>query len=109
MAKGRKTGGRRKGVPNKTTLEREKAIAATGETPKDYMLRVMRDESVDAARRDAMARAVAPFCHPHLQSVAHTGEGGGPIVVERIERVIIDSPANRDRAGVPALVGAGEI
>jgi hypothetical protein len=40
------------------------------------MLRVMRDETVDHARRDAMARAVAPYCHPQLASVATTNETG---------------------------------
>ena len=42
----------------------------------DYMLRVMRDEKADDARRDAMAKAVAPYCHPHLASVATTNENG---------------------------------
>ena len=40
------------------------------------MLRVMRDETVDHARRDAMAKAVAPYCHPQLASVATTNETG---------------------------------
>jgi Protein of unknown function (DUF3235) len=43
---------------------------------RDYMLRVMRDETVDHARRDAMAKAVAPYCHPQLASVATTNETG---------------------------------
>jgi hypothetical protein len=66
----------RKGTPNKLTAEVQAAIAETGETPRDYMLRVMRDETVDHARRDAMARAVAPYCHPQLASVATTNETG---------------------------------
>jgi len=40
------------------------------------MLRVMRDETVDHARRDAMAKAVAPYCHPQLALVATTNETG---------------------------------
>lgn len=79
MAAGKKTGGRTKGTPNKLTVQLQAEIAASGETPKDYMLRVMRDPTVDHARRDAMAKAVAPFCHPHLQAVQHTGKDGGPI------------------------------
>jgi len=66
----------RKGTPNKLTAEVQAAIAETGETPRDYMLRVMRDETVDHARRDAMAKAVAPYCHPQLASVATTNETG---------------------------------
>jgi hypothetical protein len=65
-APGERRGGRQKGTPNKLTAEVQAAIAETGETPRDYMLRVMRDETVDHARRDAMARAVAPYCHPQL-------------------------------------------
>jgi hypothetical protein len=41
--------------------------AASGEPPlDDYMLRVMRDENADPYRRDAIAKAAAPYCHPHL-------------------------------------------
>jgi hypothetical protein len=70
----RERAGRKKGVPNKLTAEVQAAIAETGETPRDYMLRVMRDETVDHARRDAMAKAVAPYCHPTLASVATKDE-----------------------------------
>lgn len=34
-----------------------------GQLPLDYMLTVMRDPEVDAARRDRMAIAAAPFIH----------------------------------------------
>src|SRR5262249_58459676 len=72
---GKRSGaGRKAGVPNKVTAEVQAAVAETGETPRDYMLRVMRDETVDHARRDAMAKAVAPYCHPHLTAVAVTDE-----------------------------------
>ncbi len=73
-APGERRGGRQKGTPNKLTAEVQAAIAETGETPRDYMLRVMRDETVDPARRDAMAKAVAPYCHPRLTAVAVTDE-----------------------------------
>ena len=57
------------------------------------MLRVMRDESEPAARRDAMAIAAAPYVHPRLAAITHEGELGVEMVV--IERRIIgpnDSP-----------------
>ena len=44
-------------------------IAATGETPLEYMLRVMRDENIEVSRRDDMAKAAAPFLHPRLASL----------------------------------------
>lgn len=37
--------------------------------PVDYMLRVMRDPSVNTKRRDAMATAAAPYLHPKLSAV----------------------------------------
>lgn len=70
--------GRKKGTPNKATVEKrladaEKllAVAVLNEEPIDYMLRVMRDPTADLGRRDQMARAAAPYRHPQLQAVAH--------------------------------------
>ena len=50
------------------------AIAASGETPLEYMLRIMRDEAAESTRRDDMAKAAAPYLHPRLSSVEHTGD-----------------------------------
>jgi hypothetical protein len=62
MRGGKRSGaGRRKGAPNKATAARQAAIAASGEAPLDYMIRVMRDESAPAERRDEMAKAPAPY------------------------------------------------
>ena len=51
MATGIKTGGRKKGTPNKSTLVRNQELAAGGELPLDYMLRVMRDQTYTHERR----------------------------------------------------------
>jgi hypothetical protein len=64
-----KSGGRKKGTPNKATLIRHQQLAASGKLPLDYMLSVMRDETADVRRRDDMAKAVAPYIHPRLQSM----------------------------------------
>jgi hypothetical protein len=71
--------GRRAGVPNKATQERQKLVAATGITPLDYMLSVMRDVKAEASRRDDMAKAAAPYVHPRLATNTHQGPKGGPI------------------------------
>ena len=42
MATGKKTGGRRRGTPNKVTAERQAAVAASGKTPLAIMLQNMR-------------------------------------------------------------------
>jgi hypothetical protein len=69
MALGRKTGGRQKGAPNRVTAEARAAAEATGITPLDYMLSVMRDAKAEPKRRDAMAMAVAPYLHPKVSPV----------------------------------------
>ena len=74
---GKKTGGRKKGSRNKRLVAEERAIAAGGELPLDYMLRIMRDPDTEPPRRDDMAKAAAKFVHPALAttdaSVQHTG------------------------------------
>src|SRR5271167_2806242 len=78
MARGRKTGGRKKGIRNRATAEARAAAEATSILPLDYMLSIMRDANADNKRRDAMAMAAAPFLHPRLNSIDHnvTGEDG---------------------------------
>ena len=74
MAHGFKTGGRKRGSLNKVTSEMKAAIAASGETPLEYMLRIMRDEAAESTRRDDMAKAVALYLQPRFSSVEHTGD-----------------------------------
>ena len=72
MAPGFKTGGRKKGSKNKKKLVAELTHDVTvqavqnGETPLEYMLRVMRDQLQDYDRRDKMAKAAAPYVHAQL-------------------------------------------
>jgi hypothetical protein len=77
MAKGKKTGGRQKGSQNKATQKRKELaeqLMDAGQTPLEYMLRVMRDEAADEKRRDSMAQAAAPYIHPKLAAVEHSGD-----------------------------------
>jgi hypothetical protein len=87
MTWGRKTGGRRKGSRNKKTSvlgvkAEAMAAGAGGEQPIDYMLRIMNDPKVEPARRDAMAKAAAPYRHPTMQAIQHRmlDSSGAPIV-----------------------------
>lgn len=80
MAKGRKTGGRQKGVPNRVTLAAARRLLGSMElTPLDFMLQVMqmgRPEELTEAEwlkiRLAAASAAAPYVHPRLSSVEQT-------------------------------------
>lgn len=71
MARGgaRPNAGRKPNSPNKATKERQERVAASGITPLDYMLRVMRDEKADKGRRDDMAKAAAPYVHPKFSAI----------------------------------------
>ena len=73
--------GRKKGVPNKATLARQAKIAASGLTPLDYLMGRVCDKDEDQDVRIDCAKAAAPYVHPRLQALQHTGEGGGPIKV----------------------------
>jgi len=61
--------GRPRGSRNKRTRALIEAVEAGGETPLQYMLRVMRDPNADTKRRDAMATAAAPYLHSKLSAV----------------------------------------
>lgn len=74
MAAGQKTGGRVAGVPNKATQARQAAIAASGLTPLDYMLKLLRDESQPGDVRLDAAKAAAPYVHPRLAAVEMSGD-----------------------------------
>lgn len=74
MAAGVKTGGRQKGTPNKATAAKEATIAASGLTPLDFMLSVLRDEKRDFEDRFEAAKSAAPYVHPKRASVNAEGE-----------------------------------
>ena len=100
MAVGRKTGGRQKGTRNKRTqaLQAEveavrMQVDASGMTPLDFILAVMRDPAADPALRFDAAKAAAPYIHPRLAAVEHTGADRGPIQAET--RQISDIEAAR--------------
>jgi hypothetical protein len=61
--------GRKPGSPNKVTAAKVAAIEASGMTPLDFMLKVMRDEDEDMARRCDMAKGAAPYVHAKLASI----------------------------------------
>jgi hypothetical protein len=64
-----KTGGRQKGVANQRTRAIAEAAMADGVTPLEYMLAVLRDETVEPERRDEMAKAAAPYLHPRVAAI----------------------------------------
>ena len=90
MAPGIKTGGRQKGTPNKrraTSAVAKSAVVRAvegGETPLEYMLRIMRKKSIPTKRRDEMARAAAPYVHAKVTDGKSIGGEGGMTLEELI-------------------------
>lgn len=72
---GARTGaGRRTGAPNKASAAKAAEVAASGLTPLDYMLNTMRDEGKPADVRLDAAKSAAPYVHPKLAAIEHSGE-----------------------------------
>lgn len=83
-----KTGGRTKGTPNKATAARQAEVAASGLTPLEYMLNVLRDVQQPAERRDDMAKAAAPYIHPKLNAVQ--AKIDGELTLKELRDTIVD-------------------
>ena len=94
---GKRTGaGRKAGSTTKRTREIANMALDAGVSPLEFMLGVMRDESLPTDARFEAAKASAPYVHPRLNAVEHSGVDGGPLeVVTRIELV---APGHDDSA-----------
>lgn len=77
-----KTGGRQKGTPNRATAAKAAEIAASGLTPLDFMLKVMRDEAEDIDRRCDMAKGAAPYVHARLAAIDAKVDVEGQLVIQ---------------------------
>lgn len=64
--------GRKPGVPNKVTAARRAIIVASGLTPLDYMLTILRDEEQSEDVRFEAAKAAAPYVHAKLSTTEGT-------------------------------------
>jgi hypothetical protein len=62
---------------------------AWADSPLDYMLRVMRDHTVESQRRDEMAKLALPYLHPKPTAIEHTGRDGGPAEISAMSETEI--------------------
>jgi hypothetical protein len=88
--------GRKVGSLTKKTRDIAEAAAAAGETPLEYMLRVMRDPTVDDDKRSDMAKAAAPYVHARLASTHVTADADAVPSV-----VIFKTTYEDDARGIP--------
>lgn len=93
--------GRKKGIPNKVTTAIREKIAASGRSPLEVMMKAMHAFEAAADKMKAgdilvvdkkvithlsllksaaeVGSMAAPYVHPKLQTIEHTGKDGGPI------------------------------
>jgi hypothetical protein len=74
-----KTGGRRKGTPNKRTVERQRAleaIKASGKDPVTFFADLLRTESAPLELRFQAAKELAPYVHPRLSAIEARASAG---------------------------------
>ncbi len=90
--------GRPRGTPNKASAKREAEIKASGLTPLDYMLDILRDENASTEDRKWAAQHAAPYVHPRLAQQQFKGPDGGNIVVQivRFTDQAADEPERAD-------------
>lgn len=65
----REGAGRKKNAPNKRTAEIQQKVESTGITPLEYMISIMRNETLEQRERLSAAVAAAPYVHAKLTSV----------------------------------------
>lgn len=77
----RKGAGRKPGSTTRKTREIADKAAAAGITPLEVMLEAMNAfrGAGDLEKAASFAKDAAPYMHPRLAAVEHTGEDGGPI------------------------------
>ena len=105
-----KHGGRRQGAGRKpgalTTKTREIAEHAIqgGITPLDYMLSILRDPNVKAEDRFEAAKAAAPYVHPRLAAVEHSGDKDNPVSFAVLSGVpsVTDADDDDQRPSAPS-------
>jgi hypothetical protein len=82
MARGYKTGGRTRGTPNKATAAREAEIAASGKTPLEVMIEVMR------FHHDEAQKLIARLTAGELPLPADDDAGADSPLVQALRQVV---------------------
>lgn len=117
---GERRGGRKKGVPNKTSVSRQKRAAATGILPADILLEIARyhyGKSLEARAKRGLNRdeneirtenamavtaadKAAPYYHHRLATLTSNVNLTGRLTLEDLVTASLPAPAN---SNVPAI------
>lgn len=79
MAKGQKTGGRKKGTPNRRTQEIAEKLAVLGCDPIEGLARIAMDEESSPELRGRMFAELAQYVAPKRKAIEHSGGAGEPV------------------------------
>jgi len=95
MARGgkRQNAGRKRGIRNRRTRELLEHVEAGGVLPLDYLLQTMRNPKMPRAMRFEAAKIAAPYCHPRLQAIEHSGKAGAPPILIQQPEITDDDRA----------------
>jgi hypothetical protein len=75
----------RKSKSRELLIERSRNVAAQASiTPLEYLLQIAQDTGATDKRRFAAAVAAAPYVHPRLAAVEHSGNQDKPVVTYQI-------------------------
>jgi hypothetical protein len=77
-------GARGKAQPDQEGAPPAGPARAGGISPLEYMLEGMRDPAAQTRRRDAMAKAAAPYMHARIGTEAEAGAGDAVVHVELV-------------------------
>jgi hypothetical protein len=100
--------GRPKGSKNALTMEKIREIQASGITPLDYLLDIMRDGRRSLEVRIDAAKSAAPYCHPRLAAVTHSGNVGARDISELTREQVQERIAALVRGTVEVAGGESE-
>ncbi len=97
MQGGKRLGaGRPPGARNRRTIKTQAAIEASGLTPLDYMIGVMRNKKNDPRTRSDAAHHAAPYVHPKLTATDLAVNDAEPVDEEalrdKIKVLLMDDP-----------------
>ena len=97
-----KTGGRRRGTPNKhPSSVRARAMRQHDVSPVDFMLGIVANEALELPMRLDAARSVAPYTNPRLSAIDATVRSEVKVVLspeqrrERARQAILEAFAER--------------